>query len=100
MELNYISWATTAAAVGYAIYLTVKSSATSSAETKTNNKINAKVDLGNSKVVTNLDIEDFEKKAVLCRCWKSSKVIVTSGSIWSHLADVCLIFFLQLVPIL
>lgn len=37
-------------------------------------RINAKIDLGSTKVVNTLDIEDLSKKAVFCRCWKSSKV--------------------------
>lgn len=71
IELNYLSWATTAVAVGYAVYITLKGAKSTDAPSS---KINAKIDLGNSKVVTSCDIEDLEKKAVFCRCWKSAKV--------------------------
>lgn len=71
IELTYVSWATTALAVGYAVYLTMKAPKSEEAAIK---RINAKIDLGSTKVVNTCDIEDLEKKAVFCRCWKSNKV--------------------------
>ncbi|KAI2804804.1 hypothetical protein RDWZM_008096 [Blomia tropicalis] len=78
--LNYLPWATTAIAVGYAIYMTLKTSS----EEKKNDKINTKIDLQNSKVVTTCDIEDVGTKSVYCRCWKSSTFPKCDGSHNKH----------------
>jgi len=82
-ELTYLSWATTAVAVGYAVYLTVKTSSCEG-EKGNNKKVNHKIDLGNAKVVNTVDIEDLDKKAIFCRCWRSNKFPYCDGSHVKH----------------
>ncbi|KAF7488946.1 CDGSH iron-sulfur domain-containing protein 1 [Sarcoptes scabiei] len=77
---DFLPWVTTIVAVGYALYLTYRTSNKSD----TNKRINNAIDLDNSKVVHNVDIEDLDKKTVFCRCWKSKKFPYCDGSHAKH----------------
>ncbi|XP_017482528.1 PREDICTED: CDGSH iron-sulfur domain-containing protein 1-like [Rhagoletis zephyria] len=80
IELTYVSWATTALAVGYAVYLTMKAPS----EDPAKKRLNAKIQLDKPKVVDTCDIEDIKGKGVFCRCWKSSKFPYCDGSHNAH----------------
>lgn len=62
-----LPWAVSAVAVSYVIYVTFCCS-------KKKGRVNSNIQKDCDKVVHSLDIEDIGKKAVFCRCWKSSKV--------------------------
>ncbi|KAH9389835.1 hypothetical protein TYRP_007382 [Tyrophagus putrescentiae] len=61
IELTYVSWATTALAVGYAVYLTMKAPS----EDPAKKRLNAKIQLDKPKVVDTCDIEDIKGKGCL-----------------------------------
>lgn len=43
-------------------------------------RVNPDIRKGEAKVVDTIDIEDIGNKAVLCRCWRSSKFPYCDGS--------------------
>jgi hypothetical protein len=71
---SYMPWIGTAVAVGYAVYLTLKSRAEK--KEKTDECINKCHQKDNSKVVDTFDIEDMGNKTIFCRCWQSKKVFI------------------------
>lgn len=73
----YLPWIGTALAVGYAVYLTVKSRSESS-DSSGDSCVNQCVQKENAKVVDTFDIEDMGNKTVFCRCWRSKKVLIDS----------------------
>lgn len=75
----YLPWVGTAIAVGYAVYLTLKSR--SDAQNGGKSCVNQCVRKDADKVVDSLDVEDLPNKAVFCRCWKSEKVTVLAHHI-------------------
>ncbi|RWS03765.1 CDGSH iron-sulfur domain-containing protein 1-like isoform X1 [Dinothrombium tinctorium] len=77
----YLPWVTTVAAVSVAIYLTLKQRGRRDSDEGT---VNRTVQKDNPKVVHTFDIEDLDKKAVYCRCWRSKKFPYCDGSHNSH----------------
>ncbi len=71
---SYMPWIGTAVAVGYAVYLTLKTRAEKGE--KADQCINKCHQKDNSKVVDTFDIEDMSNKTVFCRCWQSEKVFI------------------------
>ena len=72
MSTAYLPWIGTAVAVGYAVYLTLKSR--SQCKSQSNVCVNQCVQKESDKVVDSFDIEDMANKTVFCRCWRSKKV--------------------------
>jgi len=77
----YFPWIGTAIAVAYAVYVTIK---LKNVNSKPKDWINCNVKKENDKVVDSFDIEDLDKKAVFCRCWKSKKFPYCDGSHNKH----------------
>ncbi|XP_054166713.1 CDGSH iron-sulfur domain-containing protein 2 homolog [Oppia nitens] len=84
----YLPWIGTAVAVAYAVYLTVKArgicggggGSTCDGKSCVNPTIRKEAD----KVVDSFDIEDLDKKAVFCRCWRSKKFPYCDGAHNGH----------------
>lgn len=66
-----LPWVTTAAAVAYGVYVTLR---LRGSEASSKGQINPKVQKSENKVVHTYDVDDMEAKAVFCRCWRSNKV--------------------------
>ncbi|KAF5900739.1 CDGSH iron-sulfur domain-containing protein 1-like isoform X1, partial [Clarias magur] len=58
-----------AVAVGAGTYLLTRYFSSRRSE----GKVNLEINKDSSKVVHSFDIEDIDKKAVYCRCWRSKK---------------------------
>jgi len=75
-----LPWTISAVAVGYALVATYMLF-------KKKGRVNEKIQRDSDKVVHTLDMEDIGKKAVFCRCWKSSKFPYCDGSHNKHNED-------------
>ena len=63
----YLPWIGTAAALAFAVYVTMRSR-------RDSNIVNRRVKKEIAKIVDTFDIEDLDKKIIFCRCWRSAKV--------------------------
>ena len=63
----YLPWIGTAAALAFAVYVTMRSR-------RDSNLVNRRVKKEIAKIVDTFDIEDLDKKIIFCRCWRSTKV--------------------------
>ncbi|CAG2116526.1 unnamed protein product [Medioppia subpectinata] len=86
LNCQYLPWVGTAVAVGYAVYLTLR---TKSEADGSDGKpcVNLCLHKGKDKVVDSLDIEDLGDKSVFCRCWRSKKFPYCDGAHNDHNKD-------------
>ncbi|KAM9495055.1 CDGSH iron-sulfur domain-containing protein 1 isoform 2-T2 [Clarias gariepinus] len=67
-------------AVGAGTYLLIRYFSSRRSE----GKVNLEISKDSSKVVHSFDIEDIDKKAVYCRCWRSKKFPYCDGAHNKH----------------
>jgi len=76
-----LPWVTTAAAVAYGVYMTLR---LRGEQAKSKGQVNLKIQKNENKVVHTYDVEDMEPKAVFCRCWRSNKFPYCDGTHNKH----------------